>query len=101
MLAEIIWDSISDNALSDFLDENSDDYERIRRIERITVKVDSIAENFGLAKSNIGESVKTIKKTVAEETDKMLDIVVRGFASAATAEVIKESVKAIGSAVLK
>lgn len=78
------YDQVSDAALLQYLTDHNGEYEGIRPVEKVIARVDQV-------KDTISGSSSIIKKTLANEADRVLDTVINTLSEVAeTTEALLE-----------
>lgn len=70
------YDQVNDAALLQYLTDHNGEYEGIRPVEKMIARVDQV-------KDTISDSSSIIKKTLADEADKVLDTVINTLSEVA------------------
>lgn len=70
------YDQVSDAALLQYLTDHNGEYEGIRPVEKVIARVDQV-------KDTISGSSSIIKKTLADEADRVLDTVINTLSEVA------------------
>lgn len=70
------YDQVSDAALLQYLTDHNGEYESIRPVEKVIARVDQV-------KDTISGSTSIVKKTLAQEADRVLDTVINTLADVA------------------